>query len=112
MNEETDIYKGDPANHVLGRPEEQSARVHAPLPPVKRRLTTNSILADIRMRRQQLEPLVAEYERLEQASIALEEALGPMKRPGPGPEALARSIATRKRKAAERQRQREERAAA
>jgi hypothetical protein len=60
---------GDPANIVLGKPEEQPARVHRPLPPTPR--TEKHILADIRLRMQELKPLVDEYPALEEAAKVL-----------------------------------------
>jgi hypothetical protein len=67
-----DVKRGDPAQHVLGKPEEQSARVHAELPPRQTLPTAKTILADVKMRRQELEPLVEEARVLEKALKALE----------------------------------------
>lgn len=64
-----EIIKGDPATVLLGRPEEQPARVHKPLPPVVR--TEKHILADIRLRMQELRPLVEEYPALVEADKVL-----------------------------------------
>lgn len=64
-----DYVPGDPANIVLGKPDEQSARVHKPLPPVPR--TAKHILADIRLRMQELKPLVEEYPALVEADKVL-----------------------------------------
>ena len=62
-----DYVPGDPAKHVIGPDDEQSARVHAPLPRRKRRPTEKTILADIKLRRQTLEPSVEESKRLTEA---------------------------------------------
>jgi len=64
-----DYVPGDPANVVLGKPDEQSARVHASLPPKPR--TAIHILADIRLRMQELKPLVEEYPALVEADKVL-----------------------------------------
>jgi hypothetical protein len=69
---DAELMRGDPAQHVLGKPEEQSARIHADLPPVERRISQKSILADIKWRRQELEPVLAEVAQLEAALRALE----------------------------------------
>jgi hypothetical protein len=66
-----DVLKGDPATHVIGKPEEKPARKHAPLPPKQKHPSARTILADIRMRRQELEPVVAEVATLEAALEAL-----------------------------------------
>jgi hypothetical protein len=65
-----DYKPGDPATHVLGKPEEKSARKHRPLRAVKH-VSEKTILADIKLRRQTLEPLVEEYRLLERAEEAL-----------------------------------------
>jgi hypothetical protein len=65
-----DYKPGDPATHVLGKPEEQPARKHRPLRAV-RHISEKTILADIKLRRQTLEPLVEEYRLLKQADEAL-----------------------------------------
>lgn len=67
-----DYVPGDPAGYVLGRAGEQPARVHRPLPPRRPTPTAKTILADIKLRRQLLEPVVAEYHLLRQADNALE----------------------------------------
>jgi hypothetical protein len=67
----TDVNRGDAANHVLGRPEEQPARVHAPLPRRRPPVTAKTILADIKYRRQEIEPAVLEHAALAQALDAI-----------------------------------------
>jgi hypothetical protein len=65
---------GDPAKHVIGTPEEQPASRHAPLPPKPpRKPTAKSILASVKWRRQELEPLVEEYRALAQADEVLKD---------------------------------------
>lgn len=66
----TEFLGGDPSEHVIGKREEQSARVHAPQPPKPTR-TAKMILADIRLRMQELEPMVKEYPALEEAHKVL-----------------------------------------
>jgi hypothetical protein len=68
---EADYMPGDPAQHIIGKPEEKSARRHRPLPPKERPNTAKTILADIKMRRQELEPLVEEHKLLTRAVEAL-----------------------------------------
>jgi hypothetical protein len=68
---DTDYVPGDPARHVLGKREEQPARVHAPQPP-KPGPTLRTIHADVQLRMQQLEPVLAEYDQLQRALKALE----------------------------------------
>jgi hypothetical protein len=58
-----DYLPGDPASHVLGRPEEKPAKRHAPQPP-KPNKTARGILADVELRIQELEPLLEEYKLL------------------------------------------------
>jgi hypothetical protein len=71
---EGEFFPGDPANHVMGRPEEQSAPVHGPMPP---KPETNAPISIAELKRQingriaELKPLVAEAARLEAASKAL-----------------------------------------
>lgn len=65
-----DVVRGDPASNVLGREEEQSARVHAeqaPKPPK----TLKIHLTEIRHRMSEIKPLVEEVPRLEAAHEAL-----------------------------------------
>lgn len=65
-----DFVPGDPAVHVAGKPDEQSARIHAPLPPVPR--TAKHILADIRLRMQELKAMgIDEYPALVEAQKVL-----------------------------------------
>lgn len=56
-----DYMPGDPANHIIGKPDEKPAKKHAEQPP-KPIKTARGILADIELRVQELEPLVKEYE--------------------------------------------------
>lgn len=63
---DTDIVKGNPEHIVLGKPEEKPARVHAPQKRKPPR-TTKGIIADIKLRKQILEPAVSEYSKLEAA---------------------------------------------
>lgn len=65
-----EVWRGDPAAHVLGKPEEQPARVHRKLPP-KPGPTEATIKADAILRMQQLEPAVKEYALLVKAKKAL-----------------------------------------
>jgi hypothetical protein len=67
----SDVLKGDPATIVAGKPDEKPARKHAPLPAKRKRPTAQTILADIRLRRQELESVVAEVATLEAALEAL-----------------------------------------
>lgn len=62
---------GDPALHVVGKREEKSARRHRDLPPAHYKKTAKTILADIKLRRQELEPATLEYARLLRADEAL-----------------------------------------
>jgi hypothetical protein len=68
---DTDIMKGNPEYHVLGKPEEKPARVHAPLPPRKPPVTLKTIRASVKFRMQELEPFVGEFKRLEEANNRL-----------------------------------------
>lgn len=67
---ETDFYAGDPALHVLGGREEKPARIHRPADP-KPGPTISSILADVRLRKAQLEGIPEEYAKLQEAVEAL-----------------------------------------
>lgn len=64
-----DIIRGDPATVVLGKPEEQPARIHGARPVPHR--TAIHILADIRLRMQELKPFADEYPALVEADKAL-----------------------------------------
>jgi hypothetical protein len=66
----TEVVRGDPATNVLGRAEEQSARVHAEQPP-KPAKTAKIHLVEIRHRIAEIKPLVEEYPRLVAADKAL-----------------------------------------
>jgi hypothetical protein len=69
-----DFYPGDPASHVLGRPDEKPARRHAPPKPKPRvRILEfeERLLRDIRQRRMEIEPLVKEVPELEKALESL-----------------------------------------
>lgn len=68
-----EVIKGDPADHVLGKPEEQPARNHAPLPKRERVVNDHSILHDIRQRMDTLAPAVQEYRRLERIVVAFDD---------------------------------------
>lgn len=70
QTERLDFVGGDPAKHVLGKSDEQSARVHAPQRPKPPR-TYKAILADIRLRMQELRPAVDELPALEEAAKVL-----------------------------------------
>jgi hypothetical protein len=59
----SEFLPGDPATHVLGRPEEKPARRHRP-PPPKPAPNERAILADIQLRMQMIEFAPAEYKRL------------------------------------------------
>ena len=63
---DADIIKGNPEHIVLGKPEEKPARVHGRQKRKPPR-TERGILADIKLRKQILEPAVAEARQLEQA---------------------------------------------
>jgi hypothetical protein len=65
-----DYLPGDPANHVLGKPEEKPAKRHAKQKP-KPTKTARGIAADIKLRMQEIEPLVKEYEILKEVDAAL-----------------------------------------
>ncbi len=58
-----DFMPGDPVLRVVGKPDEQSARIHAPQAP-KPNKTARGIRADIEYRMQEIEPLLKEYEVL------------------------------------------------
>jgi hypothetical protein len=67
-----DFKPGDPANHVLGKPDEKPAKVHGqqrPKPP--RRPTAVTIHRSIKRRMDELKPVVEEYRRLDAAYNAL-----------------------------------------
>lgn len=69
-----DFMAGDPAHHVIGRPEEKPARRHAPQKPKPRAEPLQfeeRLLRDIRRRKADLAPLVQEVPELEQAEAIL-----------------------------------------
>jgi hypothetical protein len=72
MVKEDDYVPGDPARYVLGRLEEQPARVHLPLPRKPRVVNAATIAYDLQLRMDQLRPAVEEVARLERALEALE----------------------------------------
>jgi hypothetical protein len=69
-----DFMAGDPAHHVIGRPEEKPARRHAPQKPKPRAEPLQfeeRLLRDIRRRKADLAPLVQEVPELERAQEIL-----------------------------------------
>jgi hypothetical protein len=72
-----DFMGGDPAHHVIGKPEEKPARRHAPQkpkPPVKPPMQfEDRLLRDIRKRMEEIAPVLKEIPRLEKAAQALKE---------------------------------------
>lgn len=70
---DSDFKPGNPADHVVGKPDEKPARKHAPQPP-KPIKTARGIHADIKHQMQVLEPLVEEYRTLEKLAAILEPA--------------------------------------
>lgn len=76
VNEE--FTPGDPSVHVLGRPDEQPARRHAPLP---RKPTVKArpidfpayMLVELQERMRELEPLIEEYKVLQKWLEILED---------------------------------------
>lgn len=70
----TDFYPGDPANHVIGKREERPAKRHGrqkPKPVATPLSFEERLLRDIRLRMEELKPLIQEVPRLEQALKAL-----------------------------------------
>lgn len=67
-----DYAPGDPAKIVLGKNEEQPARVHAPQPP-KPPPTLRTIHADVKLRLAELQGVPEEFARLEGAWVKLVE---------------------------------------
>lgn len=57
MPSAVDYLPGDPAQHIFGKPEEKPARKHAPQPP-KPSKTARSIGADIKLRIQEIDPII------------------------------------------------------
>jgi len=70
-----DFNGGDTAKHVVGRPEEQPARKHAPLPPKPKIINTDTIRYDMHMRMEQLEPALSEVRVLERLLAVIEEEM-------------------------------------
>lgn len=74
MNE-GDVVRGDPANAVLGRDDdEKPARVHGeqpPKPPATPLTFVERLVRDIRLRMDELRPLIEEVPQLEAAEHAL-----------------------------------------
>lgn len=66
--DDTEFYRGPVDQIILGRPDEQPARVHAPQPPkppvTPRAKPLRVHRAEIQMRMQELRPLVKEHEEL------------------------------------------------
>jgi hypothetical protein len=73
LTEKDDYMPGDPALRIVGKPGEKPARKHRALPPKQRHISAKTILADIKLRRQNLEPLVEEYKLLLRADEALKD---------------------------------------
>jgi len=78
MSSAIDYLPGDPASHVIGKPEEKPARRHRPQPP-KPTKTARGISADIEHRMQMIEPLIKEYAVLK----VVHAALNPKPKPAP-----------------------------
>jgi hypothetical protein len=69
-----DFMAGDPAHHVIGKPEEKPARRHAPQKPKPKAQPLQfeeRLLRDIRQRKEALAPLVQEVPELERAQEIL-----------------------------------------
>lgn len=66
-----DFLPGDPARHVLGKGEEQPARRHRALP--VKGPTIHTILADIKLRKAELEGIPEEYALLSSALEAIKD---------------------------------------
>jgi hypothetical protein len=69
-----DFMAGDPAHHVIGKPEEKPARRHAsqkPKPKAAPLQFEDRLLRDIRRRKEALAPFVQELPRLERAQEIL-----------------------------------------
>ena len=70
-----DFNGGDTAKHVVGRPEEQPARKHAPLPIKPKIINEHTIRHDMQMRMDQLEPVLKEAKSLERLLAVIEEEI-------------------------------------
>lgn len=71
-----DFMAGDPAHHVIGKPEEKPARRHAsqkPKPKAAPLQFEDRLLRDIRRRKEDIAPLIQEIPKLEQAQEILKE---------------------------------------
>jgi hypothetical protein len=69
-----DFMGGDPALHVIGKPEEKPARRHAPQKPKPKAQPLqfeDRLLRDIRLRKEALAPFIQEIPRLEKAQEIL-----------------------------------------
>lgn len=76
MQTQADFMGGDPAHHVLGKPDEKPARRHAPQKPKPKARPMQfeeRLLSNIRKRMQQIAPVLEEVARLEKAEQALKE---------------------------------------
>jgi hypothetical protein len=69
---DTEYMGGEVERHVIGKSEEQPARIHAELPP-KPVVTKHAdqIQRDIQRRMAEIKPLLSEYDRLVRADKAL-----------------------------------------
>jgi hypothetical protein len=66
-----DYIPGDPALHIVGKPDEQPAKKYGK-PKPKPTKTARGISADIKHRMQLLEPLLEEYEVLKKLDAILD----------------------------------------
>jgi hypothetical protein len=69
--QQDDVLKGDPAKHVIGKDEEKPARKY-PKRKFQKKPTMKTIKADIKLRMQEMEPIIEEYKRLEEAMKVLD----------------------------------------
>lgn len=71
-----DFMGGDPAHHVIGKPEEKPAKRHArqkPKPKAAPLQFEDRLLRDIRRRKAEIAPFLDEIPKLEEAHKALKE---------------------------------------
>lgn len=71
-----DFMGGDPAHHVIGKPEEKPARRHAPQKPKPKTQPLQfeeRLLRDIRARKDRIAPRLKEIAMLEEAEKVLNE---------------------------------------